>query len=462
MWHDYFTATSLQHALELLAQHAPAARVIAGGTDLLVEFDRGARAACPLIDISRISGLDNISLDASGVLHLGPLVTHNDVIASALCIARAFPLAQACREVGAPQIRNRATLAGNLVTASPANDTITPLRALGAVLTVRSIRGERRIALAEFYTGVRKTLLAADELLVDIAFPALQATQRGIYMKLGLRRAQAISVVNCAVVLGFDTDARVSAATITLGAVAPVIVDVREAEQALLGQPLSADTIAAAAEVAYHTATPISDVRASAAYRKDMARVLTRRALQALHDGTERAGWQTPVLLRSAVRDTLHPTPPDHVAVNGQTFALPPDTHKTLLNWLRDDCALTGTKNGCSEGECGACTVLLDGNAVMSCLVPAPRAAGARVRTIEALADGEKLHPLQQAFIDSAGVQCGYCTPGLLMSGAALFEETATPNDAQIKESISGNLCRCTGYYKIIEAFDRVRERSAT
>jgi xanthine dehydrogenase iron-sulfur cluster and FAD-binding subunit A len=401
--------------------------------------------------------LGTIALDDAGWIHLGPLVTHADIVASALCVERAYPLAQACRDVGAPQIRNRATLAGNLVTASPANDTITPLRALGAVLTVRSLqRGERSIALADFSTGVRKTALAADELLVDIAFPALTSAQRGVYLKLGLRRAQAISVVNIAAIVARDAQAHVTSATLTLGAVAPVIINVTQAERALTGHALDDIRIAVAAEAAFVAATPISDVRAGAAYRKDMARVLTRRALTQLRDGVERAGWSArPALLRGA--PGAEDAQDGQVIVNGRATPFASGEHKTLLNWLRDDCGLTGTKNGCSEGECGACTVLLDGKAVMSCLVPAPRAAGAHVRTIESLATNGVLHPLQQAFIDSAGVQCGYCTPGLLMSGAALFEETPAPDTAQIKESISGNLCRCTGYYKILEAFERAR-----
>ncbi len=460
MWTDYTVASSLNHALSLLSEHAPSGRVIAGGTDLLVEFDRGARAPCPLIDISRLPGLNGITLDNAGWIHIGPLVTHNDIVASALCVTHAFPLAQACREVGAPQIRNRATLAGNLATGSPANDSITPLRALDAVLTVRSLRGERRIALADFYTGVRKTLLQPDELLVDIAFKALGAAQRGAYLKLGLRRAQAISVINVAVVIERDALGLVRDARVALGAVAPVIVRAAAAEQALFGQPLTAATVAAAAHAAQAAATPISDVRASGGYRLDMVGVLLSRALTQILENRERAAWHAdPVLLQGAVAATGSTgLDSDAVLLNGVSHAFDRSArHKTLLNWLREDCGLTGTKNGCSEGECGACTVLLDGAAVMSCLVPAARAAGANVRTIESLESGGALHPLQQAFIDCAGVQCGYCTPGLLMSGTALFEETPTPTDAQIKESISGNLCRCTGYYKIVEAFQRCR-----
>jgi carbon-monoxide dehydrogenase small subunit len=123
-----------------------------------------------------------------------------------------------------------------------------------------------------------------------------------------------------------------------------------------------------------------------------------------------------------------------------------------LVDVLRDQLALTGTKNACGMGECGACTVLLDGNAVYSCLTLAIEAEGREITTIEGLDSGGDLHPLQRAFADAGAVQCGYCTPGMIMSAMALLEDTPQPTDEQVRRALSGNLCRCTGYEKIVGA----------
>jgi carbon-monoxide dehydrogenase small subunit len=140
------------------------------------------------------------------------------------------------------------------------------------------------------------------------------------------------------------------------------------------------------------------------------------------------------------------------LTVNKQSRTLRVPAHRTLLRVLRDELDLTGTKECCTEGECGACTVLIDGRAVVSCLVLAVEADGCEVTTIEGLVDGDRLDPLQQAFIASGAVQCGFCIPGMIMVGKYLLSESAQPTRAEVVEAVSGNLCRCGGYSRIVDA----------
>ncbi len=145
--------------------------------------------------------------------------------------------------------------------------------------------------------------------------------------------------------------------------------------------------------------------------------------------------------------------------INGLALELEVKPWATLLDTLREDLGLTGTKEGCGQGECGACTVLMDGKPVNACLILAMEAEGKEIVTIEGLASGDELHPIQQAFVDRGGMQCGFCTPGMILSAKALLDENPDPTDEEIRKGLEGNFCRCTGYTKIIESIRVAAER---
>ena len=468
----YVAPASLADALEILAELGPAARPVAGGTDLLLELSRGARPGVEaLVDLSAVASLDAITVtggaggrgqgEGRGRVELGPLVTHGAVVGHDRLRVAALPLAQACLEVGGPPLRNRATVAGNVVTASPANDTISALMALGADLTLASVQGERTVAVSDFFTGYRTTVLEPDELVTRIAFDALSPDggRRGVFVKLGLRRAQAISVIHAAAVGRFGSDGTVQDLVLALGSVGPVVVTVPAATELARGRRL-ADAAAEVAEAAAAGVEPIDDLRATAQYRTRTVKVAVERALSALAAGTEASAWPASPPRLAAGGQPTRPGPrqdltdDDHieVTVNGHSRRAAGAASATLLDWLRDELDLTGTKEGCAEGECGACTVHLDGRAVLACLTPAARADGADVVTVEGLAADGSPHPVQTAMEAQGGVQCGFCTPGFVMSAAKLIEEAPSPTNEQVAHGLSGNLCRCTGYYPIIAA----------
>jgi carbon-monoxide dehydrogenase medium subunit len=460
----YVAPDSIDEALAALAASDGRARLIAGGTDLLLEMGRGQRPDLEtLIDLTRVAGLDEIALVGEGI-EVGATVTHGRVASSSLVVEHALPLAQACLEIASPQLRNRATVVGNVVTASPANDTISPLRALGTTLVIASLSGHREAPLAGFHTGVRQINLEPDEMVLGLRVRAMRPSERGVFVKLGLRKAQAISVIHMTIVLDF-AGPTIRAASIALGSVAPTIIEAARAQVFLVGRELDPPTIEEASRLVAGAANPIDDIRASAGYRSEQLAVLSRRAFESLASSTERDAWPRRVVTLAGTSGGRYPTGPSHATatdavtpitanVNGAQMTAPTG-RGTLLDWLRDGAGLTGSKEGCAEGECGACTVFLDGMAVMSCLVPAGRGHGAEIVTIEGLAGAEGLHPLQQAFLDQGAVQCGFCIPGFIMSGAKLLEDEFRPTVEDIKAALSGNLCRCTGYYKIMAAVEQ-------
>jgi carbon-monoxide dehydrogenase medium subunit len=267
---EYFEPATLDEAAALLAARGADAQVLAGGTDLFVELREHLRRADCVVNIKKISGMSAFQYDERTGLHIGALTTAREIEVSGFIKANYQSLLQAVRELGSIQVRNRATIVGNICRASPSADTIPPLIADGATVEIHGKSGRRSLALEDFFTGPGKTVLAPGEVVTGLKVPPPAAGTRKIYIKHGRRKAMELATVGVAVTLS-PKEVR-----IVLGAVAPTPIRAKQAEAVYL-KTKDAAQAAAAAEA---ESRPISNVRATAEYRRDMVRVLTARALR--------------------------------------------------------------------------------------------------------------------------------------------------------------------------------------
>ena len=276
---NYSKAENLERALRMLAEAEPP-RVLAGGTDLLVNIQEGREQPARVLDIGGLDELRGIREEGSRII-IGALTTHARIVRSPLLREKTLPLVQACAQIGSPQIRARATLGGNLVNASPAADSVPALVALGAFLRLRGSGGEREVPAEEFSTGVKKSLIRPEELLVEIIIPLSPDHPVGFYRKLGQRKALAIAKVSLAVWLARDGK-KVRWARIALGAVATTVLRARRVEDYLRDRELTEESLSEAARLVREESRAISDIRSTALYRDEMTGVLLRRGLEEL------------------------------------------------------------------------------------------------------------------------------------------------------------------------------------
>lgn len=375
MWQTYFQPRSVDEAAQLLAQYGIDARILSGGTDLMFDLERRVRTPKVLIDVSRVPSLGYVREDGD-YIRVGAGVTLSQVLTSRLLRQRAYPLVRACMDIGVPQVRNRATVAGNLVTASPANDTLAALWAMGAEVKLKSARGERIVTFNDFFKGIRQTAMEPDEMIVEVACSKMTAKDKATFIRLGWDRDEEKALPNVGIVLEFEDD-EISNAWITLGGVAPTVVNAVDAEQALVGQWLNDAVIDETAELSMN-AVQRGDGRA------EMARDLVARAMRQIRDSEVTLPdaellWDEPedhvpmpVLLETQSADSID------TLINGKEYSVAGAASKTLLQMLRDDLHLLDATK-CTDGQCGLCMVMLDRVAAMSCLVPAPRAHHADV-----------------------------------------------------------------------------------
>ncbi len=371
-----------------------------------LNFDRLRPAT--ILNLNEVAELRGWSR-ANGTLRLGAGLTYTEAMASPL--AELLPaLAEASRTVGSPQIRNRGTIGGNLGTASPAGDALPPLLVAGADVVVASVRGERVVALEEFVVGVKRNALAEDELIAGVVVP-VRDDARETFMKVGPRNAMVIAVVSLA-----------------------LRADERAMCRVRLGRACA-------------------DRRARPCRRR---RVLPDARRGGGAPDRRRARFRGVPSARAARADEACfgslPLVKLELTVNGEAREADVWEGESLLFALRERLGLPGSKNACEQGECGSCSVLLDGTLVCACLVLAAQAHGHDVVTVEGLSENGELHRVQEAFVEAGAVQCGFCTPGLVVATADLLAHNPRPSDDEIREALSGNLCRCTGYAKIFDA----------
>ena len=483
---DYRDPTTLAEAVALLSKHGSQARVLAGGTDLLVQMKMERLKPAMLISIRRIPGLDVIELRDDG-LHLGTLASIH-AIRKHPAVRNLYPaLAQACASFSTTQVQVMGTVGGNLCNASPASDTAPALIAYDAQAVLRGPEGERRLPVEALFLGPGKLALLPGELLVEIVLPVPAYRSPGALAGVGAtflkisRVAADIAKANAAVLIATAGDVVVDC-RLVFGSVAPTPLRARRAENLLIGHTYCPERVAQAAQAASEEVTPIDDVRSNAWYRRQMVAVMARDGLDQAwtlanggtpglgngHDAPIEYAKSREALLAAQVAGAGHHSQPTgdlrldttatakreiELTVNGVRRRVWATANDLLLNILREDLELTGTKYGCGIGECSACTVEMDGLPVLACLVLAVSADGSNIVTVEGLRkpNGD-LDPLQEAFLDQGAYQCGFCTPGMLMTARSLLRENPAPDELAVRDYLKGNLCRCTGYASIVRA----------
>ena len=427
-----YSARSVDDAIRAL-QADPAAVVIAGGTDVLIKIREGKLAGCSLVSIHELGEeLSGVTLADNGDVEIGPLTTFRGVTFSDV-IRRTIPvLGEAADMAGGPQLRAAGTIGGNVCNGITSADTASTLVALDAVLRVRGPKGEREVPISQWYQGVGKVALAPYELLVKIVIPYDNYVgYTGHYIKYAQRNAMDIATLGVSCLVKLTSDKKmVDDAALAFGVAGPVPMRSPAAEAAVRGLPIG-EAVAAIGEAELAGVQGVPHPAGQGAVRPLPA-----------GGGPEGRGRRMIEVLRCTVNNK-----PVEVGI---------DPRESLADVLRERLGLTSVKKGCEVGECGACTVLVDGTAIDSCIYLGVWAQGKSILTVEGLQDADGgLSPIQRAFVEEAAVQCGFCTPGIIMSAVEIVGSGKQYTREELRKLISGHLCRCTGYQNILNAVER-------
>lgn len=469
-----YEARSVDHAIRLLQEH-PQAQIIAGGSDVLVQMREGKRAGAELVSIYGLDELRGVSMEEDGMIRIGPLTSFSHITRDPLIRKYIGVLGEAVDMVGGPQIRNIGTIGGNTCNGVTSADSASTLFAWDAVIELTGPEGVRRIPIRDFYIRAGKVDLRPAEIQTGILIrrESYEGYQ-GHYIKYAMRNAMDIATLGCSVNVKLSDDRKTfTDIRIAYGVAGPVPMRAVHAEAAGKGLPVTEDSIEKISSTVLEDVTPRDSWRASKAFREHISKVLCKRALEEAvkraESGTEQEiEREEKADIRAGVSADAEKSFSGESGryklircrINGVDREAVVDVRASLTDMLRNDYSLTSVKKGCEVGECGACNVIIDGECYNSCIYLAVWADGKEIRTLEGLMgpNGE-LSDIQQAFIDEAAVQCGFCTPGVIMSAVEILERGKEYTRDELRKMLSGHLCRCTGYENILNAVEKTMRK---
>ena len=436
---DYVMPTTLDEAISILDTVHPenGVKILAGGQSLVPLMKLRLASPDMLIDINGIEGLSYIKSNEEGSTVIGALTRYNRVQSSDL-IKENFPiLVEAIASIADTQIRNRGTIGGNVCHADPASDLAPALLALKANFKVVGPGGKTRLIPSdEFFLDVFTPNLEPNEILQEVSIPKTPSRSSGTYLKF-TEVSGGYAIVGVAVQVALDPKAGIiHEVGIGLTAMSSTPVRAKEAEETLqrYGDRPSEELIEEASLKASEVVNSLSGVEGIYSIQETTCAGFVQKSDFKI---SKRIGC-----LHLKVR----------TRVNGVLYEKDVEPRLLLIHFLRETLALTGSKIGCEIGKCGACTVVFDGEAIKSCMMFTVQANNREITTVEGISHGNEFHPIQNAFWEKHGLQCGYCTPGMIMSTYVLLTNNHNPTDGEIKTALSGNMCTCTGYTNILKA----------
>ena len=438
---EYHRPTTIDEALDLLEELGEDAKVLAGGQSLIPMMKLRFAAPAHLVDINRVEGLDGIE-ERDGELHIGALVRHNQLVASTLLRDRYPMIAAAAPQIADPLVRNLGTIGGSLAHCDPSGDLGAVMLAANGRVVLKSKTGEREVPVIEFLASTFQSSIEPNEILTSVRVTSPTGSDGGTYLKLERKVGDYATVAVATRLL--MTDGSIGSAGIGLTSVGLTNIKATAAEDALAGQAPSQDLFAEAGRLAAAASSPVSDVRG----QRDVQAPHGRGVRPPRPDPRRRDGRRRLIPPADERTTAMEVT----ITVNGTAHTMDIEPRMLLVHVIREQLRLTGTHIGCDSTSCGACTILYDGTPVKSCTLFGVQADGVEITTVEGLLSAAGLDPMQAAFKEHHGLQCGYCTPGMMLVGKALVDENADPTDDEVRAAIGGNICRCTGYMNIVKA----------